>query len=81
MKRRPRSESAQFRRDFALAHLGGPSPDEIWLDRVVDEHIKRVVVAADGILSLAAELLGVNRRMLQRYARRERVVGAGATRR
>ena len=69
MKRRTRKGRG---RALALAYLGGPRPTEIRLKHVVDQHIKRVLAATDGNLSVAAELLGINRRSLQRHARRKR---------
>ncbi|HEY2749171.1 MAG TPA: helix-turn-helix domain-containing protein [Polyangia bacterium] len=47
------------------------SADEVRLRRVVSAHIERVLEATDHNLSLAADLLGMNRRSLQRYARRK----------
>src|SRR5436309_534567 len=55
---------------LALAYLGAPPPATIHLEHVIAEHIKRVLQATDGNLSLGAVLLGMHRRSLQRYARR-----------
>lgn len=38
---------------------------------VVAEHIERVLAAADGNMAAAADALGINRRSLQRRARRQ----------
>jgi ActR/RegA family two-component response regulator len=57
--------------DLALAFLGAANATDVQLARVVDVHIARVMEAADGNLSLAASLLGVNRRTLQRYKERQ----------
>lgn len=73
MKRRPRGQRRARDRELALAYLGIRSAAEIQLDRVIDEHIERVLDAADGNLSLAADLLGMHRRSLQRYARRRKL--------
>jgi ActR/RegA family two-component response regulator len=59
-------------RGLALAQLCALSERDVNLARVVADHIARVLDAADGNLSLAAELLGVNRRTMQRYKRRQR---------
>jgi ActR/RegA family two-component response regulator len=66
---RGRAEQA---RDLALAYLGVASADEVLLKRVVDAHIRRVLGATDDNLSLAARLLGMNRRSLQRHGFRKR---------
>jgi ActR/RegA family two-component response regulator len=58
--------------DLALAFLGALNADDVRLKRVVDRHIARVLDAADQNLSLAAKLLGMHRRSLQRYVRRKR---------
>jgi DNA-binding protein Fis len=73
MKRRPRQKGARVSHELALAYLGVLSRGEIRLARVVDEHIKRVLGATDNNLSLAAVLLGMHRRSLQRYVRRKRL--------
>ena len=70
MKRRPRQTREQSR-ELALAYLAAVSADEVRLRSVVSAHIERVLEASDHNLSLAAELLGMNRRSLQRYARRK----------
>jgi len=44
--------------------------DDVSMRSIVDRHIVRVLDAADGNLSVAADLLGINRRTMQRYARR-----------
>jgi ActR/RegA family two-component response regulator len=59
-------------RDLALAYLGASNIDDVRMRRVVDRHIGRVLDAADGNLSLAADLLGINRRTMQRYTKRHR---------
>jgi len=58
---------------LALAYLGAPRPAAIHLEHVIAEHIKRVLEATDGNLSLGAALLGMHRRSLQRYARRTKL--------
>lgn len=58
--------------DLAIAYLGALSVDELRLHHVVARHIERVLAASDDNLSLAAELLGLNRRTMQRYAHRRR---------
>jgi transcriptional regulator with GAF, ATPase, and Fis domain len=70
MKRRSRQTREQSR-ELALAFLGAVVGDEVRLRSVVSAHIERVLEASDHNLSLAAELLGMNRRSLQRYARRK----------
>jgi ActR/RegA family two-component response regulator len=70
MNRRPR-QTREEHRELALAYLAAVSADEIRLRRVVAAHIERVLDATDHNLSLAADLLGMNRRSLQRYARRK----------
>ena len=70
MKRRPRQTREQSR-ELALAYLGAVGADEVRLRTMVSAHIERVLEASDHNLSLAAELLGMNRRSLQRYARRK----------
>ena len=62
----------QVNAELALAFLGARSADEVRLTKVVDRHVKHVLDAADGNLSVAAELLGVNRRTMQRHARASR---------
>src|SRR2546421_12956076 len=73
MKRRRRQKRREHDRGLALAYLAVGSIDEIRLDRVIDDHVKRILVATDGNLSLAADLLGMHRRSLQRYARRRKL--------
>ena len=73
MKRRRVGKRRAQDRELALAYLAVTSVDEIRLDRVIDEHIKRILDGADGNLSLAADLLGMHRRSLQRYARRRKI--------
>lgn len=58
--------------DLALAYLGALNADEIRLTRILDRHIARVLDATDENISLAAHLLGMHRRSLQRYVRRKR---------
>jgi ActR/RegA family two-component response regulator len=72
MTRRGRRKGASRGRDLALAFLGARSADEVLLSRIIDEHIERVLDATDANVSLAAELLGMHRRSLQRYSRRKR---------
>ena len=70
MKQRPR-QTREEHRELALAYLGAVTADAVRLRSVVAAHIERVLAASDHNLSLAAELLGMNRRSLQRYARRK----------
>jgi ActR/RegA family two-component response regulator len=71
MKRHPRRKRAAQARDLALANLGATNAADVQLDRRIDAHITRVLSAADGNLSLTADLLGVNRRTMQRYTKRK----------
>ncbi|MCU1277072.1 MAG: hypothetical protein JWM53_618 [bacterium] len=71
MSRRPRQQRSEQARDLALAIFGATNADDVRMQRVIESHIARVLDAADGNLSLSAKLLGVNRRTLQRYARRK----------
>ena len=59
-------------RNLALAYLGARSAVEVRLDKIVDDHIERVIASTDGNISTAAALLGVNRRSLQRRQARRR---------
>lgn len=68
MARRRLSREAS--RDLALAFLGAHDATEVRLAGLIERDTRRVLDAADHNLSLAAELLGVNRRTMQRYARR-----------
>ncbi len=70
MKKAPRRPRSTHRFALALAYLGATSPTAVHLERVIDEHIERVLDATDHNLSTAAELLGMHRRSLQRYVRR-----------
>jgi ActR/RegA family two-component response regulator len=70
MKSRRQTARLRQARELALAYLGAPDPRDVVLSHVEDSHIKRVLDACDGNLSLAAELLGMHRRSLQRYERR-----------
>jgi ActR/RegA family two-component response regulator len=63
----PPVNSAKFER--ALERLCLPH-DEVVLANVLDEHIRRVLWAAHGEVSLAAQLLGLHRRSLQRMIQR-----------
>jgi ActR/RegA family two-component response regulator len=72
MNRRPRQERSEQARDLALAIFGATSLADTRLQTAIDRHIARVLDAADGNLSLAAKLLGMHRRSLQRYERRKR---------
>lgn len=72
VKSRSKKRRRDHARDLALAYLGAPSVDELPMQRVIDRHIARVLDAADGNLSLAADLLGMHRRSLQRYMRRRK---------
>ncbi len=72
MPRRPHRAQSTQGRDLALAYLGATNASSVVLDHVIDGHILRVLDATDGNLSLAAELLGMHRRSLQRYLRRKR---------
>ncbi len=67
----PRQKRREHDRELAIAYLGVGSVDEVRLDRVIDEHIERVLAASDQNLSLTADLLGMHRRSLQRYVRRK----------
>ena len=71
MPRSSRQNRREQDRELALAYLAVDSIDEIRLDRVIAEHIRRVLGATDQNLSLAADLLGMHRRSLQRYVRRQ----------
>jgi ActR/RegA family two-component response regulator len=70
MNRTPRLTREQHR-ELALAYLGSITVDDVRLRAIVAAHIERVLEASDHNLSLAADLLGMNRRSLQRYARRK----------
>lgn len=59
-------------RALALAYLGARMAKEVELDQVVREHVDRVMDATSGNVSLAADLLGMHRRSLQRYQRRQK---------
>lgn len=67
----PRHKRREHDRELALAYLAVGNVDEVRLDRIIDEHIKRVLTATDQNLSLTADLLGMHRRSLQRYVRRK----------
>lgn len=56
--------------DLTLALLGATNAETVRMKNVVRMHVKRVMDAADGNLSVAAEVLGMHRRSLQRYLRR-----------
>jgi len=71
----PRPKRREHDRELALAYLAVGSVDEIRLDRVIDEHVNRVLAATDQNLSLTADLLGMHRRSLQRYVRRKQQRG------
>jgi ActR/RegA family two-component response regulator len=68
MPNRKRMNRAAF--DIAVASLGIANITEARLDSVEVRHIKRVLAATDGNISLAAKLLGMPRRTLQRKMRR-----------
>lgn len=51
---------------MALGRLGVSSIDELSASRVNEDHVNRVIAACDGNLSMAAKLLGMHRRSLQR---------------
>jgi transcriptional regulator with GAF, ATPase, and Fis domain len=70
---KPQGKRREQDQKLALAFLGAPAPASIRLDHVISEHIKRVLEATDGNLSLGAVLLGMHRRSLQRYARRTKL--------
>ena len=53
--------------------LGASNAEEVRLKYIVEQHIKRVLTATDENLSLAAKLLGMHRRSLQRHALRKRI--------
>jgi ActR/RegA family two-component response regulator len=57
---------------LALACLAATTAVDAKLDIVIDRHITRVMKATDHNISLAAEVLGMHRRSLQRYLRRKR---------
>jgi len=63
-------QSRHYSRDFAIAFLGAANATDLKLAGVIDRHIVRVLDATDGNLSLAAQLLGMHRRSLQRYEKR-----------
>ncbi len=71
MRQTLRRQRSGHRRELALAYLGALSAADVYLDRIIDEHIARVLAATDENLSTAAELLGMHRRSLQRYVRRK----------
>ncbi len=71
MPRTRRPKRREQDRELALAYLAVGNVDEIRLDHVIDAHIARVLGATDHNLSLAADLLGMHRRSLQRYVRRK----------
>ena len=81
MRRRSSRQRAEHAKDLALAFLGATSADEVHLKRVVDAHISRVLRATDENLSLAAKLLGMHRRSLQRHALRKRLRRPGRKKR
>ncbi|MCU1283019.1 MAG: hypothetical protein JWM53_6565 [bacterium] len=81
MRGRSSRQRSEHARDLALAFLGATSADEIHLKRVVDAHINRVLHATDENLSLAAKLLGMHRRSLQRHASRKKLRARGKKRR
>lgn len=68
---RARQKRREHDRELALAYLAVGSIDEIRLDRIIEEHVEKVLGATDQNLSLTAELLGMHRRSLQRYVRRQ----------
>jgi ActR/RegA family two-component response regulator len=57
-------------RNLALAFLGAANAADVRLDAVIDQQIARVLEAADGSISVTADLLGMHRRSLQRHLRR-----------
>jgi ActR/RegA family two-component response regulator len=63
----PRANSAKFERALERLCL---SQGEVELANVVEEHIRKVLWAAQGEVSLAAQLLGLHRRSLQRMIQR-----------
>jgi hypothetical protein len=72
MKTSNRAKRATHARDLALAFLGATNASDVRLKSIVDRHIERVLDATDRNLSLAAKLLGMHRRSLQRIERRKR---------
>jgi ActR/RegA family two-component response regulator len=52
--------------ELALASLGETDRSAIRLDNIVDQHLRRVLDACDGNRSIAARLLGINRKTLAR---------------
>ncbi len=77
--RRRSSRRAEQCRDLALAILGAHNGTDMVLRRVIDRHIDRVLDATEGNLSLAADLLGMDRRSLQRYCGADRGLYRGGT--
>jgi ActR/RegA family two-component response regulator len=69
--RRQRGKRREADRDLALAFLGAHNATDVELQTVIDRHIARVLAAADGNLSVTADLLGMHRRSLQRIERRK----------
>jgi ActR/RegA family two-component response regulator len=70
MKRRRRRKPAVNARALALAYLGVSDANEVRLRHVIARHIDRVLEAADGNRSVTAQLLGIDRRTMQRHANR-----------
>jgi ActR/RegA family two-component response regulator len=54
----------------ALKRGGASSLKELQLSAVIEAHVRRVLRAAGGSITLAAQLLGQHRRSLQRTMRR-----------
>ncbi len=67
--------------NIAVASLGISNVTEARLDKVEVKHIRKVLDAADGNISLAARLLGLPRRTLQRKLKRLKPAKRKPTRR
>lgn len=69
-KRKNAQKRREYDRNVAIASLGLRYASEAKLEGVEVRHIKKVLAATDGNISLAADLLGMPRRTLQRIMRR-----------
>lgn len=65
VKRKRRRKRTAHARDLALAILGASNATDVVLRQVIARHIAVVLDAADGNLSLTADLLGMHRRSLR----------------
>lgn len=63
-----RRDTAQI--SEALLRFGATRRRELQLDAAILDHVKRVIEACHGNKSLAAELMGIPRRTLQRWLAR-----------